>query len=321
MARGKFAHTARPGEDMIWACLVHVSYNMWGDRDAREWGLDYVSATPHLRFDTKVWHALLRQMVDAGMNMVVIDLGDGVKYESHPEIAVSRAWTPKRLRRELAKVRKMGLEPIPKLNFSTCHDTWLGPYARCVSTDAYYAVCRDLIAEVIDLFDKPRLFHLGMDEETAQHQRHYEYVVIRQHDLWWHDLHFLLEQVEKGGVRPWVWSDYVWHHADEFFQRMPRSVLQSNWYYGASFSKQIAYVRAYLDLEAHGYDQVPAGSNWSAPENFGRTVAYCARHCDPARLKGFLQTVWKPTLEACHARHEQGIELAGRARARLLRAR
>jgi len=27
-------------------------------------------------------------MVDRSMNMVVIDLGDAIKYESHPEIAV-----------------------------------------------------------------------------------------------------------------------------------------------------------------------------------------------------------------------------------------
>ena len=32
------------------------------------------------------------------MNMVVIDLGDGVKYESHPEIAVKGAWSTTELR-------------------------------------------------------------------------------------------------------------------------------------------------------------------------------------------------------------------------------
>ena len=41
---------------------------------------------------------------------------------------------------------------------------------------------------------------------------------------------------------------------------MPKSVLQSNWYYGAEFSEKIGYVKAYLDLEEYGYDQVPTGS-------------------------------------------------------------
>ena len=160
-------------DPMIWGSLLHLSYNMWSDRDAPEWRLEHVSARPYLRFDETLWNDLLSQMADAGMNMVVIDLGDGVHYKSHPEIAVEGAWTPGKLREELAKIRQLGLEPIPKLNFSTCHDAWLGPYSRCVSTDTYYDVCRDLIAEVIDLFDQPRFFHLGMDEETAEHQRYY----------------------------------------------------------------------------------------------------------------------------------------------------
>jgi hypothetical protein len=61
-------------------------------------------------------------MVKNGMNMVVIDLGDAIKYESHPEIAVNNAWSTTRLRKELEKFRKMGLEPIPKLNFAAGHD-------------------------------------------------------------------------------------------------------------------------------------------------------------------------------------------------------
>jgi hypothetical protein len=243
-----------------------------------------------------------------------------VKYESHPEIAVKGAWSPKRLRRELERLRKLGLEPIPKLNFSACHDAWLGPYSRMVSTDTYYAVCKDLLHEIADLFDRPRFFHLGMDEETFEHQRYYEYTLVRQYDLWWRDLYFLFEQVENGGVRPWVWSDYVWHHPDVFYEKMPKSVLQSNWYYGAEFAeaegRAKACVGAYDGLEAHGYDQVPTGSNWSTPTNFGRTVEYCRERIAPERLYGFLQTPWKPTLEACRQRHLEAIQQVGQAAGR-----
>lgn len=311
----------------IWANLLHLGYNMWRDRDIPERGKDdHTCARPFLRFDTKLWDDLLKKMVDVGMNMVVIDLGEGVKYKTHPEIAVRNSWTGKRLRNELSRIRQMGLEPIPKLNFSTCHDTWLGNYHRCVSTDTYYKVCKDLIAEVIDLFDKPRFFHLGMDEETASHQRYHAYAVLRQYDLWWHDLYFYFEQVERKGVRPWIWSDYVWNNTDVFykerliwnnaemfFKKMPRSAVQSNWYYSAQFDEKINYVKAYLDLEAHGYDQIPTGSNWSCPENFGKTVAYCRKYITPQRLLGFLQTPWKPTLKECRQHHIQAIELAGQA--------
>jgi len=314
--------------EMVWGILWHLSYNMFSDRGIQ----------PYLRFDESLWNDLLRAAAQVGVNMVVMDLGDAVQYQSHPEIAVRDAWTVERLSRELTVMRDLGLEPIPKLNFSACHDAWLGEYARCVSTDTYYGVCRDLIAEVIELFDTPRLFHLGMDEETAHHQRYFEYLVVRQYDLWWHDLYFLVEQVEKGGVRPWIWSDYLWHHPEAFFAKMPKSVLQSNWYYGGVFDPgvfdpEIDYVRAYRDLEAHGYDQLPtggydqphrhlpSGGGWTKPDNFPKTVEFCRSRIAPARLKGFLQTVWQPTLEARRQFHMEALEAVGRGKALLHEAK
>jgi len=314
---------------MIWANLLHLSTNMWSDRKRpqglpRTDGISYFNES--LQFDDGLWQEVTGRMVEAGMNMVVIDLGDGVRYESHPEIAVKGAWTPARLGRELRRLRKLGLEPIPKLNFSAAHDAWLGPYSRMVSTDAYYQVCRDLIAEVISLFDKPRFFHLGMDEESTRHLEslQYELVVIRQYDLWWHDLQFLVKQVERGGVRPWIWSDHLWRHGEEFLKRMPRSVLQSNWHYGRSFGAKVTGIRAYLILEEHGYDQVPTGSNlaghdWASPDNFERTVPWCAKHISPARLHGFLQTTWRPTTARYRQDHLDAVERVTRAKAKLER--
>jgi len=318
---------------MIWAYLLHLSYNMWEDttpekykddnykcttcQEAREWAHGYRSI---LTFDEPVYDALLKEMVSAGMNMVVIDLGDGIQYESHPEIAVKNAWTPAKLKSELAKMRKMGLEPIPKLNFATTHDVWLGRYSRMVSTDVYYGVCRDLINEVINLFGKPRFFHVGMDEELASYQTNQSLVVVRQHDLWWNDLYFYFGEVEKNGVRPWVWSDYAWHQPDVFFKKMPKSVLQSNWYYGSGFDTSTltepnkTYVKLYEALEKHGYDQVPTGSNHSDPGNFESTVKYCKKVVDPSRLCGFMTAPWRPTLAPCLERHKEAISQLARAK-------
>ena len=106
-----------------------------------------------------------------------------MKYESHPELAVNGSWSREALEKEIAYAKSLGIELIPKLNFSACHDIWLGEYSRMLSTRVYYQVCADLIAEVCDIF-KPRFFHLGMDEETEEHQRNYDYCVIRNHDLW-----------------------------------------------------------------------------------------------------------------------------------------
>ncbi len=299
---------------MIWADLVHLSYNMWMDRETPEMYYPHHTALPYLRFDSGLWDDMLKAMAAGGLNMVVIDLGDAIKYESHPEIAVEGAWSVDKLKQELAKCRALGIEPIPKLNFSACHDAWMGQYSRMLSTPVYYDVCRNLISEVIDIFDRPRLFHLGMDEETASHQEHHAYVVIRQYDLWWHDLYFYIEQVEKANVRPWVWSDYIWNHPEAFYSKMPKTVLQSNWYYSEEFDLNDTYVKAYLDLEEHGYDQVPTGSNHSTPMNFEGTVKFSKEHIAPQRLLGFLQTQWRVNLEEMRQRHLDAIDQVAKAK-------
>ena len=151
---------------MIFGNLLHLSYNMWGDWKNPKMG-PFWAAQPYLRFDEKLWNDLLKRMVETGFNMVVIDLGDGIQYKSHPEIPVQNAWSREKLRDELKKLRDMNLEPIPKMNFSACHDQWLGEYARMLSTKTYYKVTSELIAEAIELFDKPRFFHPGRTRSPA----------------------------------------------------------------------------------------------------------------------------------------------------------
>lgn len=308
------------GAPLIWGNLVHLSYNMWSDRPVSAWGnlkpedLGQVTAADHLRFDETLWKDITQRMARAGMNMIVIDLGDAIQYESHPEIAIKGAWSRDKLKEELARLRKLGLEPIPKLNFSTAHDRWLGDYSRMVSTPTYYKVCQELIDEVVKLFDKPRFFHLGYDEETAQNQAQYAIAIVRQHELWWHDFNFFAEAVGDNGVRPWIWSDYAWAHPQEFYEKMPKQVVQSNWYYGTRFDLvKDPKIKTFLDLEEHGFDQIPTGSNWSTPKNFPALVEFCKAHIPEPRLKGFLQTPWKPTVERWRAHHMEAIEMAAQA--------
>ena len=74
--------------DKLWGCLLHLSTNMWLDympKDKPDTGFD-----PVLRFDEEVWNASINKMVEQGLNLVVIDVGDGVLYESHPEISVGQ---------------------------------------------------------------------------------------------------------------------------------------------------------------------------------------------------------------------------------------
>lgn len=316
---------------MIWSYLIHLGVNMWSDRDEPLPGVTPVPGVTHraheLVCDRTVWDRVVEELAEAGFTHLIVDLGEAIRYESHPELAVPGAWTTDELRAEVKRLRTLGLAPIPKLNFSATHDTWLGTYHRQVSSPVYYQVCSDLITEVSELFDAPEYFHIGMDEETDQHQRNHLYSVTRRGDLWWHDLEFLLDCVRQRGCRPWAWSDAAWHHPEEFYARMPKDVLQSNWYYGLWFGGnesgrprvlETDHHLTYLDLEDHGYDQVPTGSTWrNAWDNLDLTVDYCQARVAPERLLGFMQAPWVMTTAAELGVHLRTIERGAQTIARV----
>jgi len=298
-------------EDMIWSNLLHLSVNMWEDTPPK--------FAEELRFDEALWNELTEKMAEVGFNQVVIDLGDAIRYRSHPEIAVQGAWKVERLEQELARLRHLGLEPIPKLNFSATHDAWLGLYSRQVSTPIYYQVCTDLINEVSDIFDTPRFFHLGMDEENATQQHRVQYAVMRRGDLWWHDLELLADAVRGTGSTPWIWADHAWPLGAEYYERMPHDIIQSAWYYGHTFpGDESGRPRvltgspdrwmSFLDLDDYGFLQIPTGSNHADPRDFGAIVDLCLERVDHSRILGFLQTPWRFTIPESRDHHLEAIE-------------
>lgn len=301
-------------EQLIWGCLIHLSFNMW---EGYIWpGRPFRGYRPDLELSETLWKDAIDLMGKSGVNMVVIDLGDAVKYKCHPEIAVNNAWTVARLKQELHYIRSLGMEPIPKLNFSAGHDTWMKEYSKMVSTDEYYRFCSDMIAEVCEIFNHPRLFHIGMDEEGYLMQSTYKHVVVRKNEAWWHDFLFLVKECEHHRAKAWLWPDYMlWHHPDQFFSRMPKTVMQSNWYYDEEFNPEWDMVRQYIDLEKHGYDQILTGSYHNEnPKSIGNTVAFAEQYIGKQHLKGFLQTWWKPTVEENRERILRAVSLIGEAR-------
>ena len=285
--------------DFMWATLVHLSTNMWFEEGNTRGGCAKTwrrPASPVLRLDRKVWDEHILQLKESGVNTIILDVGDGIVYQSHPEIAVEGAWTREMLLAELSRLDELGFEVIPKLNFSTTHDTWLGEYAKMVSTSVYYQVCKDLIDEVCELFH-PRFLHLGMDEEVYENQKDYDYVVIRQEDLWWKDFYYLVDCVEQNGVRAMMWSDYARHRPDEFVEKCPKSVVQCVWYYFREFEEPLeplyeCRVRPFEIMEKHGYDQLPCGSVEYFEDNLELLAKYCVNKISKEHLLGFAQTTW-----------------------------
>ena len=303
----------------IWAFMVHLGCNCWADHTVDRWGdsagLQAESHSPedYMRFDDEEWQFITSRVAALGGNMILLDLAEGLQYESHPELSAKGAWSKERLEREMRRLAELGIELIPKLNFSTGHDTWLKEYHRMVSTPDYYRVCSDLIAEVSELFGKPRFFHLGYDEETIHNQRASHFAVVRQGELWWHDFLWFNETVKKAGSRSWIWSDYGWRHRDEFLARMPRDVRQSNWYYyhidGEQDKEHLERIAFFDELDKAGFDQIPCGSAYSWKPNFTELVRYCRMHlAGSSRLKGFMLAPWTRTWNRFHDRNAYALE-------------
>ena len=301
--------------ERLWGLVFHLGTNMWSDvrvadrvtEGPRKWGGadGWALYSDTMRFDESFWREVTARMAAKGLNTIVLDLGEGLYYPSHPELAIKGTWSVAKMKDELNRLRDMGFEVVPKLNFSAGHDTWLQQYERMLSTERYYTVCRDVIRDAVDTFGGPAYFHMGYDEETAQHQSTYNYCVVRQGELWWHDFDFFVETIRETGARPWMWSDKIWHSREEFLKRVPKDVLQSNWYYGYSFDVEKipvehrerirAYVEAFKWLEDAGYEQVPTGMTQPKDEANGwkrGLVEHCMKTIAPERFKGMLNSVW-----------------------------
>ena len=71
--------------------LLHLGENMWCDwSDDPSDDVKLGEKTPHreLRMDESIWRASIDLAVERKFNMVLIDVGEGMVYPSHTELAV-----------------------------------------------------------------------------------------------------------------------------------------------------------------------------------------------------------------------------------------
>ena len=169
-------------QEFIWGDLLHLGMNMWCDWENPKplsygWEETVIRwPSDKVRADMSVWDAWTDAMAQQKLNLAVIDLGEALVYPSHPELAAKGAWTPEKMREEICRLRKLGIEAIPKLNFSGGHNRWLNEHRAFMGTEQYRRVCAEIIADVCEIFDRPRFFHIGYDEETAGHQDRFQQV-------------------------------------------------------------------------------------------------------------------------------------------------
>ena len=244
--------------EKMMAAIIHLTANLWREEgNTAGENVDPIKvASPELRCDEALLDEYTAALAKAGVNTLILDLGDAVCYQTHPELAVQNAWSVEKLRAKLAKLREMGFSLIPMLNFSTAHDIWLGDNAHMIATVPYYKVCTDLIREVCRIFDYPTYFHLGWEDETyqAQEDMGLEYIAVRHMDQWWHDFYLFADRVLGEGATPMFFADKMWLDADEFIKQTPPNAVVCNRFNGKLDATALA---CFERLNKENYDQLP----------------------------------------------------------------
>lgn len=317
--------------EKMWTLMVQLSTNLWS------------KYTPVMRFfDDDMWNWILEEAPKYGFNHILLDVGDGIQYHSHPEVSMEGAWSHERVHKELARCREKGITIIPKLNFSTQHCNWLGRYARMISSDLYYPVCKDLIEEVYEVFEHPAYIHLGMDEEDISRAKEREYAICRHGELYWHDLRYLCDCVTATGAKPAIWYDAAFLKPEEYQKRFAiDEILLCPWYYWSlkpeSFTKMEdfpwAHHFAHMNLQViedlprlknfreQGIDYCKAGQTYlptSWPSRPNNTYNLMEFHMDAPdeNILGHIVAPWADTLPKSKEKFEKAFRDFQAAKAR-----
>ena len=243
--------------------LIHITHYdpKWTLNDAK------ASEQP---FDVETAIRIVEEMGALGMNMVIVDIEDGVKYESAPILERHYSAPMDDLVRLAKAARENGVEFVPKLNFSksstTVHDHWLAPYIGPDYPgvrDEYFELGFKVIDEILEKCGPINYFHIGMDEDHDRSVRQF----VR-------DIKLLHDYLTKKGVRTVIWNDRLYLNRDvkaEVFAekfmaatpQLPTDIVHLLWDY------DITHEGVIKDLKDQGIDVwVAPGTNETNVRNW-----------------------------------------------------
>ncbi|MBQ9544988.1 MAG: hypothetical protein IJV00_07670 [Clostridia bacterium] len=175
--------------------------------------------------DIPTFEKLCDKAKECGFEKILIFTGDALRYDTHPEIALPGAWTKEELKRQIQRIKALGMEPVPMLDFSAAHDAWLGEYSRMLCTKEYYKVCADLIGELCELFGKPSLFWLGLANENEAVQERYKFINVRDDLQKARDTAFYIAECRRNGAKPWLCGELALTSPELFMKTVDKDVL------------------------------------------------------------------------------------------------
>ena len=95
--------------------LLHLGHNLWCDYLPEDMDNDKILGKDKpdtvLRSKDELWNRAVARMAERKLNMLVIDIAEGLVYPSHPELAIKGSWSPEKLNAE----GKSGDTPFEKV--------------------------------------------------------------------------------------------------------------------------------------------------------------------------------------------------------------
>ena len=257
--------------------LLHVTHYdpRWCRRKGRERPMDVDLAVE-----------VVEAMAAAGMNLLVLDVADGVKYKSHPELKRPYSIPMRSLRRICTAAGRNGIEVVPKLNFARSHyhqhNQWFRPHANDrghFDDERYWTTAFEVIDELIDAVKPKRFFHVGMDEDHSRSYTQYAEAICALH-----------AGLRRRKLRTVMWKDaHDWppiqcHTEKALFaeRRIPTDIVQIPWCYSSVLTRPVRR------LARKGFEV------WGAPGRDVRQVRDWRQTLLRYGGKGILLTQWIP---------------------------
>ncbi len=255
-------------------------------------------------YDRDLADELIKQIADARCNAVILDIENAVRYQSHPQIARSHSYPMEAFRRLVRTARDVGLEVIPKTNFSKSpkyrHNDWFEPYHEMPDGSEYYRRAGQIMAELISIA-RPRYYHIGMDEDH------------RETRIYVNTVKALRTILLKKKVTPIIWIDLDKPHQPEInlkmmeaLKQMPRKKLLINfWQYSGWSYNRVS------DLMNMGYTVL--GASNARPHCPASANAAFALRAYQQGATGMVGTCWTPITKEYEPDYRTAIRASGRA--------
>lgn len=237
-------------------------------------------------FNLFVGKKVIDAMAHAGLNLLIIDPKDGVRYVSHPELTRHYSQNINILQKLNDYAINKGIETAIKLNFSQSalhqHNHWFRPHNDLFDSPKYWEYAFEIIDELLHIVKPRRFFHIGMDEDHARSCRQYVAAIKTLH-----------KGLSIRGLRTLIWNDSACHwpsaeiHRDKSMfaeKKIPKDIIQILWDYSGEDPNALSRI------SKEGFDL------WGAPGGNPNLVKQMRDNLKSIGGTGILLTHWIPCI-------------------------